>query len=208
MSDFSNFLDVQTKTAWGRTLAEFASFCDPQPASVVVDVGCGPGLLPALFAQRGCKSFGVDLDLGLLAARLVPTLVQADAFKLSFQRAAFDLVTSTNVLFLLPDPLQALQEWKRILVPGGALCLLNPSEYLSVPAATRLAGKRGLRGTARTSLLNWARNAEINFRWTENETRDLLSRAGFRLEESVLRVGLGFARFTRAVLLTPPPFRV
>jgi ubiquinone/menaquinone biosynthesis C-methylase UbiE len=198
LSDFSNFLDVQTKTAWGRTLAEFASFCDPRPASVVLDVGCGPGLLPALFAERGCKSFGVDFDFGLLVARLVPALVRADAFALPFRSSTFNLVTATNLLFLLGDPLRALHEWRRVLVPGGELCLLNPTENLSVPAARRLADERGLEGTARDSLLNWAYNAESHSRWTEHETRELLSQAGLQLEESVLRVGPGFARFARA----------
>lgn len=198
MSDFSNFLDVQTKTAWGRTLAEFASFCNPRPASVILDVGCGPGLLPALFADRGCKVFGVDFDLGLLTSRLVPSLAQADAFALPFEPSTFNLVTATNLLFLLDDPVRALLEWKRVLEPGGELCLLNPSEKLSILAARRLADERELDGTARESLLNWAHNAETHFRWTESETDKLLSRTGFRMEESTLRVGPGFARFARA----------
>jgi ubiquinone/menaquinone biosynthesis C-methylase UbiE len=198
LSDFSNFLDVQTKTAWGRTLAEFASFCNPRPASVILDVGCGPGLLPALFSDRGCKVFGVDFDLGLLTSRLVPSLTQADAFALPFKPSTFNLVTATNLLFLLDDPLRALHEWKRVLEPGGELCLLNPSEKLSIPVARRLADERELDGTARESLLNWAHNAETHFRWTESETAELLSRTGFRMEESTLRVGPGFARFARA----------
>jgi ubiquinone/menaquinone biosynthesis C-methylase UbiE len=198
LSDFSNFLDVQTKTAWGRTLSEFASFCAPRPASVVLDVGCGPGLLPALFAERGCKSYGVDIDLGLLSARLLPSLAQADAFALPFPFSTFHLATATNLLFLLDDPARALQEWKRVLMPGGNLCLLNPSEKLSVAAARRLANERGLEGTARLSLLNWANNAETHFHWTENETQELLGRAGFRMEESVVKINPGFARFVRA----------
>jgi ubiquinone/menaquinone biosynthesis C-methylase UbiE len=198
LSDFSNFLDVQTKTAWGRTLADFASFCSPQPASVVLDVGCGPGLLPALFTQLGCKAFGVDHEFGLLSSRLVVSLIQADAFALPFEDATFNLVTATNLLFLLGEPVRALHEWRRVLVPGGELCLLNPSENLSVPAAMRLADERRLKGTARESLLHWAQNAETHSRWTETETRDLLRQAGFRMDKSVVKVGPGFARFVRA----------
>jgi SAM-dependent methyltransferase len=198
LSDFSNFLDVQTKTAWGRTLAEFASFCDPMPAAVILDIGCGPGLLPSLFAQRGCRSFGVDYDPKLLASGLIPSLAQADAFHLPFPSASFDLITATNVLFLFDEPDQALHEWKHTLAPDGELCLLNPTGHLSVSAATQLADARGLEGAARDSLLNWARNAESHFHWTEAETQDLLFRAGLRLEDSVLRVGPGFARFVRA----------
>jgi ubiquinone/menaquinone biosynthesis C-methylase UbiE len=198
LSDFSNFLNVQTKTAWGRTLAEFASFCDPMPAAVILDIGCGPGLLPSLFTQRGCRSIGVDYDPKLLASGLIPSLAQADAFHLPFPSASFDLITATNVLFLFGEPDQALHEWKRALAPDGELCLLNPSENLSVSTAERIADVRGLDGAARDSLLNWAQLAESHFHWTEAETRELLSRAGLRLEEAALKVGPGFARFVRA----------
>ena len=200
MPDFSNFLEIQTKTAWGRTLAEFASFCVPQPASVILDVGCGPGLLPALFACEGHIAVGVDTDLSLLSFPLSSNLVQTDAFSLPFPPTTFNLITVTNLLFLLADPLLALKEWARILIPNGEMCLLNPSENLSVAAATQLADSRALDGTARKSLLNWAQNAESHFRWTEAETRELLTQAGLRIEESVLRVGPGFARFVRAKL--------
>jgi ubiquinone/menaquinone biosynthesis C-methylase UbiE len=200
LNDFSNFLDVQTNTAWGRTLAEFASFCNPKPATVILDIGCGPGLLPALFAQSGCQSFGVDYDFDLLTSCLLPSLAQADALQLPFQAGSFNLVTATNVLFLLADPLLVLREWKRVLTPDGELCLLNPSENLSLAAASHLANERELEDTARESLLNWARNAESHFRWTEAETRDLLSQVGLRFNESVLRVGPGFARFVRATI--------
>jgi ubiquinone/menaquinone biosynthesis C-methylase UbiE len=142
----------------------------------------------------------VDHDFRLLSLGLVPSLAQADAFSLPFAASTFDLVTATNLLFLLDDPLRAMREWKRVLAPGGELCLLNPSETLSVAAARTLAAQRGLHGAARESLLNWARNADTHFRWTENETRELLSLAGFRLEDSVLKVGPGFARFARARL--------
>ena len=87
-----------------------------------------------------------------------------------------------------------------ILAPDGEICLLNPSENLSIVGATQLADSRALDGTARQSLLNWAQNAENHYRWTEAETRKLLVQAELRLEESVLRVGPGFARFARAKL--------
>lgn len=199
MPDFSNFLDVQTKTPWARTLADFASFCDPRPDSVVLDIGCGPGLFPSMLARADCSAFGVDLDFALLASKLASDLANADAHHLPFPAAAFDLITATNVLFLLENPLSALAEWKRILRPNGMLCLLNPSEQMSISAVEKMSDERNLTGTARESLLNWARNAESHVRWTEEETRNLFSQAGFQMLGSVLKVGPGFARYSRAI---------
>ncbi len=195
MHDFSDFLEVQTQTAWGRTLADFAAFCDPEPAARILDVGCGPGLLPALFAHKGCHSFGIDIDFELLASHLSPSLAAADAFSLPFLEGTFDFVTGVNLLFLLDDPARALLEMARVLKPTGKVCLLNPSEHMDVESATRLADKRGLDGKARGSLINWARNAEEHIRWMEEETKDLLASAGLEMLESTLRVGPGFARY-------------
>jgi len=156
VSDFSNFLEVQTKTAWGRVLTEFASFCTPKPASLVLDVGSGPGLLPAIFAREGHAAFGIDYDFSLMNSTLFTNLAQANALNIPFPRSKFNLITSTNVLFMLPDPISALKEWKGMLAPAGQLCLLNPSENMSIAAAIRLADQRGLDGTARQSLLFWA----------------------------------------------------
>jgi len=199
LNDFSNFYEIQTRTPWGRTLADFASFCAPRPASVILDIGCGPGLLPFIFARAGHTAYGVDVDFSLLSVRLASPLAQADACALPFPSAAFHLITATNLLFLLDAPLKALLEWKRLLRSGGQIALLNPSEHLSVEAATRLADERELEGTARASLLNWADNAERHFRWTEAETHALLAEAGLIIIETCLRVGPGFARLVRAV---------
>lgn len=199
MPDFSNFLEIQTKTAWGRTLAEFAAFCRPEPASVILDVGTGPGLLPSLFAASGHRAFGLDLDPSLLRSHLSPNLAQADAGHLPFQPSTFNLVTAVNVLFLLDQPVDRLSHWRTLLKPGGQVCLLNPSERISTEAVTRLANERGLDGTARQSLQNWAHNAETHVRWTEAETESLFRAAGFRLTETCLKVGPGFARLSRGV---------
>ena len=202
MTDFSNFLEIQTKTAWGRTLTDFAAFCDPRPASLILDVGTGPGLLPSIFSQNGSRAFGIDIDFYLLASRLSSNLAQASASQLPFEPTTFDLITSVNVLFLLENPTDVLSHWRALLKPDGQLCLLNPSENLSVASATALADQRGLGGTARQSLLGWARNAESHARWTETETKSLLAAAGFRLSKSSLKVGPGFARLIRASTAT------
>jgi phosphatidylethanolamine/phosphatidyl-N-methylethanolamine N-methyltransferase len=127
--DFSNFPEVQTATAWGRTLQDFADWCSPQPGWLVLDAGCGPGLLPALFSGMSCRAIGTDLNQDMfIGSRLHDALCVADTFHLPFPGAIFDQVTASNLLFLMADPPGALQELVRVLKPGGQLFSLNPSE--------------------------------------------------------------------------------
>jgi ubiquinone/menaquinone biosynthesis C-methylase UbiE len=198
MPDISNFREIQTSTPWGHVLAEFATFCSPPAGAWSLDIGRGPGLLPAIFSKMNCTSFGVDLDLKLLQEHMADGMTQADAFRLPFGNEPFDLITSTNVFFLLPEPVAALKEWARTLKPKGMICMLNPSERLSIQSAEGLVEKQGLQGMAKESLLSWAGNAECHARWTPREMRDLLETAELELVESTLKVGPGFALFSRA----------
>ena len=198
LRDVDTFLELQTQTGWGRTLAGFAAWCQAQPGWRVLDVGCGPGLLPALFARQGCNALGLDLEADMfLPQPLHPQVLVAHGEALPFPGGMFDLVTASNLLFLLADPRPTLDEMRRVARPGGILALLNPSEYLNQDAAVVLAEAKALQGLARASLLNWAQRAEANHRWTEPEMNNLLLAAGIQPLENSLKVGPGFARFTR-----------
>lgn len=195
--DADYFLELQSRTGWGRTLFGFAKWCKPERGWWVLDVGCGPGLLPAIFASLGCISLGADLDAEMFKpAPLHPAVVVADGGRLPFKPHSFDLITATNLLFLLPQPVVVLVGMRQLLKPGGRLALLNPSELLNAGAAMTFASEEGLDGIARTTLFNWARRAEENRRWTEEETRELFTAAGMRCEVCALKVGPGFGRFS------------
>jgi ubiquinone/menaquinone biosynthesis C-methylase UbiE len=195
-----DFYSIQTQTGWQRALESFADWCSPAPGCLALDVGCGPGLFPMLLRQRGCHAWGVDLDGGLLRqSRLAQPLVQADARLLPFPAATFQLVTASNLLFFLSEPDEALFEMARLTLPGGQVCLLNPSEHLSVESAEMLVKQRNLQGIARRSLLKWARRAENHQRWSELELSDLYRSAGLYLLETALKIGPGLACFARGV---------
>jgi len=201
MTDADYFLALQTQTGWGRVLARFADWCRPHKRWLTLDVGTGPGLLPALFSQAGCCSFGVDLDPKMFYPKsLHPDVAIANSPNLPFPSQAFDLVSASNLLFLLDQPLIVLEEMTHILQPDGQLVLLNPSESLSVDAATEFAEQRGLQGLARKTLINWAVRAETHNRWTEIQLHDLFASVGLELIDTTTAVGPGFARFARGHL--------
>ena len=72
------------------------------------------GLDPALemhkLAQKRIRRAGLEVDLVGLSAERIP---RADA--------SFDTVIVTYTLCTIPDPLAALREMRRVLVPGGQL---------------------------------------------------------------------------------------
>lgn len=195
-----DFFAIQTQTGWGRVLGTFADWCGAQAGWLTLDAGCGPGLLPAILHRRGCHAFGIDLDSAMLRPeRLHTNLAQADVHRPPFPPGTFQLVTLSNVLFLLADPLPALQAMTRLTRPDGQVCLLNPSEKLSLDSATALAEQRGLEGVGRDSLLNWAQRAVTHQRWSEAELAVLFAAAGLTLVETTVKMGPGLARFGRGL---------
>ncbi len=197
--DSDYFFDLQTRTGWGRTLEKFARWIDPPSGSRVLDVGCGPGLFPAILERRGCRACGVDLDpASFRPPRLHACLGAADALRLPFPPAAFDLVTASNLLFLLPDPRAALDEMLRVLSPEGRLALLNPAPALTPQSAADFARQRGLDELGRSTLVNWARRAVRHHRWDAPALADFLAASGVQLERSKPAVGPGFALWALA----------
>ena len=95
-----------------------------------LDVGCGDGGLLRWLARRGADAIGLDPDpaqLARAATAVRPTvLVRADAERLPFRPAAFDLVLLFNSLHHVAAPAQGLAEATRVLRPGGDLVVVEP----------------------------------------------------------------------------------
>src|SRR5262249_57573588 len=108
---------------WDRTLPLIAPSL-PKPDALAV--GCGPGFLPFELAARGHTVTGVDFAPAMIAeARrkaaergLSVRLEEGDAEQLPFGAGSFDLVVSRHLLWTLPRPEAAIDEWIRVLRPG------------------------------------------------------------------------------------------
>jgi SAM-dependent methyltransferase len=194
-----DFYHLQAQTGWARILARFARWCAPLPEWRVLDAGSGPGYLAAVFTKMGNRAIALDLELtNLYPERLHPLVVQADLLFAPFQSRSFDLIAAANVLFLLPDPLPALYEFRRLLPENGKIGLLNPSEQMSQFEAQALADAHQLQGAERQSLLYYARQAEKHSHWTLNEIENILAGAGLLVERTHLTMGPGLVRFVLA----------
>lgn len=194
---------------WARVLESFTRFAAPAPGARTLDVGCGPGALVRRWAALGCWAFGVDLDPAMLvqARRLALEAGRGDvagcffaapAGALPFETGAFDFVTASNLIFLVPEPAAALAELARVCRPGGQVAMLNPSPRLSSVSAQAHAQTQGLTGLAAESLVIWAGLAEQHRRFSAPELHALLGAAGLVPEAIVEKVGPGLALFARA----------
>lgn len=96
----------------------------------VLEVGIGTGLNMPFYDKARVRSIvGVDpaLRMHRLALQrirdsgLSVKLIGLSAETLAAADASFDTVVSTYTLCTIPDPLSALREMRRVLVPGGKL---------------------------------------------------------------------------------------
>lgn len=131
-----------------------------------LDCGCGTGHNLALLRQYGTAA-GIDITLSGLryaASRGDRQIAQASAARLPFADGAFDLVTSFDVIYSLPDDIEgaAVAEMFRVLKPGGHLVL-------------NAAALPWLRGNH--SVLS----SEVR-RYSKTSLTQVLDGAGFRIE--------------------------
>ena len=98
----------------------------------VLEVGCGTGaILSGL--DTGAAVHGLDRDPGRLAEarRHAPQakLACADALRLPYASGVFDITFCHFLLLWVKNPLQALQEMKRVTRPGGSILALAEPDY-------------------------------------------------------------------------------
>jgi ubiquinone/menaquinone biosynthesis C-methylase UbiE len=118
------------RAAWDRIFALVLPRLGPLDA---LDAGCGTGFLSFELAARGHKVTGIDFAPAMLAeARrkaaerdAAVRFEEADAERLPFPSGSFDFAISRHVLWTLPHPEAAIDEWVRVLRPDGRLVVLD-----------------------------------------------------------------------------------
>jgi SAM-dependent methyltransferase len=116
------------------------------PDDVLLDVGCGGGVLLREGLKSGCRAAGVDhsaemvrvareANAAAVAARRLH-VVRASAERLPFAAGTFTCAAMTGVLGFLPDPVIAFAEIRSVLRPRGRVVALGSDPRLrGTPAA-------------------------------------------------------------------------
>src|SRR6202012_4592056 len=125
----------------------------------ILEVGVGTGISLAHYS-RSCKLSGVDISAPMLrkaeerVAEFGLTNVEGlwvmDAEHLSFPDASFDVIVAQYVITTVPNPEATLDEFARVLKPGGEIILVS-----------RVGAEAGLR----RSLEHWFAPAARKLGW-------------------------------------------
>jgi phosphatidylethanolamine/phosphatidyl-N-methylethanolamine N-methyltransferase len=135
----------------------------------ILEVGVGTGLSLADYGKSS-RIVGIDISAPMLEKarkrvddlklRHVENLAVMDAEHLTFADGAFDVVVAQYVVTAIPNPEKALDEFVRVVRPGGEIVV-----------TTRIGAETGLRGTLEkwlmplTSRLGW----RTEFPWDRYE---------------------------------------
>jgi len=128
------------RAAWDRILDLVLA---GRSALDALDAGCGTGFLSFELAARGHRVTGIDFAPAMLAEARRKAAArgaairfeEADAEQLPFAPRSFDLVISRHLLWTLPHPEAAIDEWLRVLRPGGRLVIVDGQFDAAGPVA-------------------------------------------------------------------------
>ena len=125
---------TSTVHAKGASLQRLVDLVKPQPTWSALDIATGAGHTALTFAPHVAKVIASDLTPEMLveAAKLARdrglanvTTAAADAEKLPFGNAEFDLVTCRIAPHHFPDIPAFVREVSRVLRPGGTFALVD-----------------------------------------------------------------------------------
>ena len=201
---------------WRHRLIRDGTHLDP--GTRLLEIGCGVGAVLAVLGQElpGVELTGVDIEprqLEFARAHLErsgveATLSEADATSLPFADASFDHVWIMWLLEHLPDPVAALREARRVLVPDGRItaievdygtCFASPATsalealFAEVVDAMAAAGW----SDAGTRLPGWL--ADAGFREIDEGVRP------FEFRDAELRTQAANAAYVMESALGPRP---
>ncbi|MGA8113955.1 MAG: methyltransferase domain-containing protein [Actinocatenispora sp.] len=118
-----------------------------RPGAVLVDLGCGGGLIGPAVRGRGYRHVGVDQVHSSLpvAARHGVTGVRADAYRVPLRSGCADVVVAGEILEHVAEPGRIVAEAARLLRPGGVLvgdtiAATAVARFVAVTVAERVPG--------------------------------------------------------------------
>ena len=160
------------------------------PRAVMIDLGCGPGLLLRDLGERHPDAIlhGYDVTPAMITygrrlafkpASVSLTVHDVTVEPLPLADATVNLASMSSVLHVFDEPLPTLAEIRRVLAPG-AIFLLN--DWIRQPLSGYLAWRRDVMKESGPDALRRAfRLFPVHNKYTVEDWRWLLGEAGFEV---------------------------
>lgn len=189
-----DLLQRMVATHADRFQAPFWEFFDAHvgrrlpPRSVMIDLGCGPGLLLRDLGDRHPDAvlYGYDVTPAMIAhartlafkpANVTLAVHDVAAASLPLADSSVSLASMSSVLHVFDEPLPTLAEIRRVLAPGG-IFLLN--DWVRQSLATYLEWRRDVMNESGPDALRRAfRLFPVHNKYTVDDWRWLLGEARF-----------------------------
>ena len=135
---------------------ELLDLAEVRPGDVVLDVGCGDGLIGLGALDRGARVIFSDISQPCLDDCRAVAGPEADAeYRLAFATdlgdVEADVVTTRSVLIYVSEKRTAFAEFFRVLRPGGRLAVFEPINRFGLEERTRTLGFGDIGGSSRGS---------------------------------------------------------
>ncbi len=135
--DFNWHKRFLQQARWTKSLRDYLfGKVLPQAAGQILEIGCGTGAILSDLtgvSSGGATLHGIDLQAAHVALAQLHApqarLACADAHSLPYRGKSFDIVFCHYLLLWLHDPARALNEMRRVAVPGGAILALAEPDY-------------------------------------------------------------------------------
>lgn len=156
---------------WYRRLHEnWVNGLQGHPGDILLEVGCGPGLLAQYLAKSGYIVEAVDRSKSMIKAAeenanvLINNNAQlkfskAEIDELPFQDGQFDFVIAASVLNIVSNAEAAIEEMKRVLNVGGKISFLLPSELMTLDNIQKYSHRKKLRGFSAVAMRSWSKHS-------------------------------------------------
>ena len=161
---------------------------------LLLDAGCGTGRIALHMAASGYRVVGIDTDAKSIAAAqerarhrdVDAHFAVGDLYRelRKLDSETFSVVLCLEVLYTCPDYLEILREFRRILRPGGVVCVSLASRRFLLTSMLRRRNFDGAKVVCMQSegVLRLSR-IPTYYRWaTSEDCRKLLASMGFRVQ--------------------------
>ncbi|KTG11040.1 SAM-dependent methyltransferase [Haloprofundus marisrubri] len=131
----SKVYDQVNPFIWNEEMrAEALALLDIEQGDRVLDVGCGTGFGTEGLLQHTDNVHGIDQSIHQMqkafqkfGKRDKVRFYRGDAERLPFKDDSFDVIWSSGSIEYWPNPVDALEEFRRVVKPGNEVLVVGPN---------------------------------------------------------------------------------